>query len=300
MAYKCKSPSVEEMLEAGVHFGHQVRRWNPKMEKYIYDVDNKTHIIDVYQTQEMLEKACEFLYEVAKTGQQIILVGTKRQASDIVEVKAKECGALYVNQRWLGGTFTNYKSVEGKWKQLQELKEKRDKNEFSHLTKKERLLIDRKIDKLELFVGGIQGMKKYPGAIVVVDAKREKTAVKEANAVNVPVVAMVDTNTDPDNVDYVIPANDDAIKSIDLILSKIAEAIKAGYADYKPEAKKIIRSVDDPIKSKASKPVEKKEVKKEIKDKKVSKKTVKKEKVTKAKDTKKSSKTEKETKTSKK
>ncbi len=235
MAYKCNTPSIEDMLEAGVHFGHQIRRWNPKMQKYIYTADSKTHIIDLYQTQDLLTKACNVLYEIAKTGKQIILVGTKRQASDIVERYAKDAGALYVTQRWLGGTFTNYKSVEGKWKQLKDLKTKRDNNEFSHLTKKERLLIDRQIEKLELFVGGIQDMKKYPGAVVVVDAKREKTAVKEANAVNVPVVAMIDTNTDPDNIDFVIPANDDAIKSIELIVSRLAEAIKAGYSEYKPE-----------------------------------------------------------------
>lgn len=222
-------PSVEEMVKAGVHFGHQVKRWHPAMERFIFSTDKKTHVIDVEQTRSQLKKACEFLYEVARSNGQIVIVGTKRQAADIVEVKAKECGALFVNERWLGGTFTNFKSIEANWKELNQLVQKRAAGEFSHYTKKERLLIDRKIEKLEIFVGGIRDLKKYPEAIVVIDAKREKTAIREAIAVGVTVIAIVDTNTDPLGIDYIIPANDDAIKSIELLLDTFSTAIKTGY-----------------------------------------------------------------------
>ena len=233
-----KIPTVEEMLQAGVHFGHQVKRQVPIMRKYVYDVDQKAHVIDVYQTQEMLKTAAEFLYDVAREGKQIIIVGTKRQSSQIVEKLAKKSGAMYVNQRWLGGTFTNFKFIKGKTDELKRLIEGMSKNEFSYYTKKERLLIDRKIEKLETFVGGIRDIAKWPGAMIVVDVKKEHVAVSEANKVEVPVVAIVDTNSDPKNIDYVIPANDDAIKSIELLLGVLASAIELGYKEFGDAPKK--------------------------------------------------------------
>ena len=252
---KFNVPTVEEMLSAGVHFGHRVKRWNPFMEKYIYSTDDKTHVIDVYQTQELLEKACEALYEIAKSGKQIVLVGTKRQAADIIEKAGIKSGALYVTQRWLGGTFTNFESVKGNWKELLRLKEGREKNKFSHFTKKERLLIDRKIEKLNLFVGGITNMKRYPGAVVVIDVKREKTAVKEAQLSKIPIIGVVDTNSDPRNVDYVIPANDDAIKSITLLIGPLVEAIELGYKDAGKDDGEVQEKVPEPKENVEKKPV---------------------------------------------
>lgn len=235
MAKKYTLPKVEELLEAGVHFGHQVKRRNPSMDKYIYSEDNKSHVINVFKTLENLEEACDFLYETAKSGGQIVLVGTKRQSGALIEKYAKEAGILYVSQRWLGGTFTNYDSVKTKLKKLADLIEGVEKGTFASYTKKERLLIDREIEKLETFVGGIRELKRYPDAVVVVDIKREKTVVKEAAAVKVPVVALVDTNSDPSGVDYVVPGNDDAIKSIEIFLKTISDAIINGYKDNKPK-----------------------------------------------------------------
>jgi small subunit ribosomal protein S2 len=230
--YKVNLPTIEEMLTAGVHFGHQSKRWHPSMKKFIYTTDNKSHIIDIYKTQEQLEKAAKFLYKVASEGKQIVLVGCKRQASTVIENLAKESGALFVNQRWLGGTFTNFNSVKQNTEQLNKLQERKAKGDFSRYTKKERLLIDRKIEKLEYYVGGINGMKRYPGALVVVDVKRERTAIKEANSVGVPVVGLIDTNSDPSPVKIPVPANDDGLKSISMILKIFSDAIKEGYKEY--------------------------------------------------------------------
>lgn len=238
---KLNLPTIEQMLEAGVHFGHQVKRRSPLMDKYVYGSDGKSQIIDVYKTREMLEKACEFLYETAKSGKQIVLVGTKRQAAQRVAELAEKSGALYVNQRWLGGTFTNFESIKGKIKELERLESGMKSNAFDSYTKKERLLIEREIEKLNETVGGIRGIEKFPGAMVVVDVKKEAVAVHEANQCKVPVVALVDTNSEPKGVNYVVPANDDAIKSIDILLTAMADAIEQGYADKKDssaEAKK--------------------------------------------------------------
>lgn len=232
MSEKFGIPTIEELLKAGVHFGHRVKRWHPYMAKYIYSMDHRTHVIDIYQTRDLLKKACEFLYKTAKAGEQIVIVGTKRQAKEIVKRKAVECGAMFVNERWLGGTFTNYESVAGNWKRLNKLIADRDSGKFKHYTKKEQLLIDRKIHKLETFVGGIRGLSRKAGAIVIIDAKREHTAVSEAVAINVPIVGLVDTNCDPRNIDYIIPANDDAIKSIELMVDVLSKVIKKGYSEY--------------------------------------------------------------------
>jgi len=245
------------MLQSGVHFGHQVKRWYPIMSKYIHGVENKSHVIDLYKTYELLGKSCDFLYGVAKSGKQIVIVGTKRQATLAVEKYAKECGALYANQRWLGGTFTNFDSVKSSWTELQRLEKGKAVNEFVKYTKKEQLLIERKIEKLNLVVGGIQNMEKFPGAIIVVDVKKEATAVHEANAYNIPVVGIVDTNSNPTNINYVIPANDDAIKSINLLLAVLSSAIKAGYEDHKKELEKPAEKPEEKTSVKA------KEVKKD-------------------------------------
>lgn len=230
-----KKVTVEDMLKAGVHFGHQTCRKDPKMDKFVFDTLKRNQIIDLNQSVSRLERAAEFLYEVARNGKQVIFVGTKRQAAPIVSKYAKEAGCLFVNQRWLGGTFTNFDSIAHNLKELERIETGLANKAFAHYTKKERLLLSRKVEKLEETVGGLRGLKKYPGAIVVIDIKREKTAVAEANALKVPVVAMVDTNSNPDKVQFVIPANDDAIKSIEIVLSVLATAIKEGYTDQEVE-----------------------------------------------------------------
>ena len=260
-----KLPTVEEMLQSGVHFGHQVKRWYPVMSKYIFGVENKSHIIDLYKTYDLLSKSCDFLYNVAKSGKQIVIVGTKRQASLAVKKYAKECGALFANQRWLGGTFTNFDSVKSSWIELQRLEKGKAEDEFLKYTKKEQLLIERKIEKLRLVVGGIQNMEKFPGAIIVIDVKKEATTVHEANAYNIPVVGIVDTNSNPKGIDYVIPANDDAIKSIDLLLSVISQAIKLGYEDHKLSIKKEEEKPKEQTKAPTKKTQDKKVILKKLK-----------------------------------
>lgn len=260
-----KKVTVEDMLKAGVHFGHQTRRKDPKMDKFVFDTLKRNQIIDLNQSVSRLERAAEFLYEVAKNGKQVIFVGTKRQAAPVVSKYAKEAGCLFVNQRWLGGTFTNFDSVAHNLKELERIETGLANKAFAHYTKKERLLLSRKVEKLEETVGGLRGLKKYPGAIVVIDIKREKTAVAEANALKVPVVAMVDTNSNPDKVQFVIPANDDAIKSIEIVLSVLATAIKEGYADQEVEKPATEVAKPDAKTAKSEAKAEKVEVKKPAK-----------------------------------
>ncbi len=238
MATKYNTPTIEELFDAGVHFGHQVRRWNPKMAPYIFDVRKNIHIIDLEKTEELLKKACEFLYETAKKGEQIIFVGTKKQASELIKLEARRCGALYVTDRWLGGTITNFRVIKRNIDKLVNLKRKREEGEFAKYTKKERLLIDRDIEKLENSVGGLVSLKGAPGAVFVIDTKREKTAIREAFRKGVPSVALVDTNSDPSTITYVVPGNDDAIKSILVTLRAITNAVEAGYKDFEKEKEK--------------------------------------------------------------
>ena len=238
MSYSTKTPSIEEMLQAGLHFGHAIRRKNPLMDEYVYAVEKKNSIIDLYQTEEKLKKALDFLYETAKSGKQIVFVGTKRQAAERVAEAALKSNALFVNERWLGGTLTNFNSVKGNCDTLKELEEGLKTNRFEKYTKKEKLLIARRIEKLETLVGGIRDIRKYPGALVIIDPRREKTAVKEAQALNIPVVALIDTNSDPRMVDYAIPGNDDAMKAITLFLEVVSAVIKEGYADGAKESEK--------------------------------------------------------------
>jgi small subunit ribosomal protein S2 len=235
---KVKTPKLEEMLEAGVHFGHQVRRWNPKMEPYIYTVSKNAHIIDLEQTQKLLADSANFLYEIAKKGGRVIFVGTKKQAREIVEAEAKRCGAMYVNERWIGGTITNFKNLKKTIEKFLTMIKDKEEGKYLKYTKKENLMMDRQIVKFQTFYGGIASMKENPQALFIIDPKREKTAVREATGYNIPVVSLIDTNGDPSNITYVIPGNDDAIKSIALIVKTLADAVEEGYKDYEKELAK--------------------------------------------------------------
>ncbi len=213
-----KLPDTAELFDSGVHFGHHVRRWHPYMEKYIYSVRKGIHIVDLGKTTELLEKACDYIFDLASNGGQVVFVGTKRQAREIIEIEAKRSGAYYVTERWLGGTITNFEVVRKTIEKLVSQKKNREEGMYMKYTKKERLLIDREIEKLEKLVGGLVGIKKIPAAIFVVDARREKTAIREASISGTKVISLVDTNTNPSGIDYVIPGNDDGIKAIALII----------------------------------------------------------------------------------
>lgn len=202
------------------------------MEQYIYGVKNNIHVVNLEETEKMLKEACDFLYSKAKEGKQIVFVGTKRQAREIIEAEAKRSGAKYVTDRWLGGTMTNFKMIKKNMDKLVDMMKKRETNGFVDYTKKERLLIDREIEKLQRSVGGLIGLRDIPDVLFIVDAKKEKTSVREAKVANVQTVALIDTNTNPDIVDYPIPGNDDAIKSIALIVKTVADAVEQGYKDY--------------------------------------------------------------------
>ncbi|MCE5323666.1 30S ribosomal protein S2 [bacterium] len=226
------SISMKELLEAGVHFGHRTHRWNPKMKRYIYGGRNGIYIIDLHQTLKLFEDARKFIQDVAAEGKTILFVGTKKQAQEAVETAAKQCGMYYVNQRWLGGMLTNYRTIQTRIARLRELEKMEADGIFEQLTKKEAAKLREQRDKLERFLGGIKDMPQLPGAIYIVDLKKERIALLEARKLDIPVVAIVDTNCDPDEVDYVIPGNDDAIRAIKLISSKLAEAI----VEVKPAA----------------------------------------------------------------
>lgn len=219
------SISMKELLEAGVHFGHRTHRWNPKMKRYIYGGRNGIYIIDLHQTLKLFEESRKFIQEVVSNGQDVLFVGTKKQAQEAIEASAKQCGMYYVNQRWLGGMLTNYRTIQTRIGRLRELEKMEADGIFEKLTKKEAAKLREERDKLERFLGGIKDMPKLPGAIFIVDLKKERIALMEARKLEIPVVAIVDTNCDPDEVDYVIPGNDDAIRAIKLISGKLAEAI---------------------------------------------------------------------------
>ncbi|MEK7595796.1 MAG: 30S ribosomal protein S2 [Patescibacteria group bacterium] len=230
--FKVKLPTVDELLEAGVHFGHQARRWHPKMEEFIFDKRKDIHILDLYKSHELLENACKYMYDVASKGGNIIFVGTKRQARDIVELEAKRAGVMYVTERWVGGTLTNFQTLKKNIDKLKDYMKKRDAGELSKYTKKERLLIDREIEKLRVMFGGLVNLAGVPDALFMVDVRKEKTAVREAKRLSVPVVALVDTNSDPAGVSFVIPGNDDAIRSIALMVKAVADSVEAGYKKF--------------------------------------------------------------------
>ena len=218
--------SMKQLLEAGVHFGHQTRRWNPKMKKYIYGERNGIHIINLEQTVELIEKdAYPFVVETVKAGKSILFVGTKKQAQEAIKSEAERCGMFYINSRWLGGTLTNYKTIKSRIERLNKLNAMEKSGEFDLLPKKEVALLKGERDKLELNLGGIKEMRNLPGAMFIVDPSSEDIAVKEARKLNIPIVAITDTNCNPDEIDHVIPGNDDAIRAVKLIASVIADAV---------------------------------------------------------------------------
>lgn len=220
--------SMKQLLEAGVHFGHQTRRWNPKMAPYIFTDRNGIYIIDLQKTVKKVEEAYNFVRELSEQGKDILFVGTKKQAQESIEVEAKRCGMYYVNQRWLGGMLTNYKTIRQRIKRLDQLDEMETNGSFDVLPKKEVIKLKLERDKLEKNLGGIRKMKGLPGAIFVVDPRKERIAIAEARNLGIPIIAIVDTNFDPDEVDYVIPGNDDAIRAVKLFASKIADAVLEG------------------------------------------------------------------------
>ena len=230
--------SMKQLLEAGVHFGHQTRRWNPKMAPYIFTERNGIYIIDLQKTVRKLDEAYNFVHEVAANGGEILFVGTKKQAADSIKEEATRAGAHYVNARWLGGKMTNFKTIQRRIARLEQLHTMETDGTFDLLPKKEVIKLNLEIEKLEKFLGGIKNMKKLPGALFIVDPRKEKIAVAEAKKLGIPVVAIVDTNCDPDEIDYVIPGNDDAIRAVKLIAGAMADAIisaKQGSADAAEE-----------------------------------------------------------------
>ena len=216
---------MKELLEAGVHFGHQTRKWNPKMKRYIYGGRNGIYIIDLHQTLKLFEEAREFVQNAVTEGEIILFVGTKKQAQDSIMESAKQCGMYWVNQRWLGGMLTNWKTIQGRIGRLNELGKMEADGIFEQLPKKETAKLRDEMDKLERNLGGIKEMPKLPGVVYIVDLKKERIALLEARKLDIPIVAIVDTNCDPDEIDYPIPGNDDAIRAIKLITGKIAEAV---------------------------------------------------------------------------
>ncbi|MDD6175023.1 MAG: 30S ribosomal protein S2 [Firmicutes bacterium] len=220
--------SMKQLLEAGVHFGHQTRRWNPKMAEYIFTERNGIYIIDLQKTVKKLEEAYMFVRDLSANGESVLFVGTKKQAQDSVKEEALRVGAYYVNARWLGGMLTNFRTIRRRIDRLNQLRTMESDGTFDLLPKKEVVKLNLEIEKLEKFLGGIQDRKKLPGALFVVDPRKEKIAVAEAHKLHIPVVAIVDTNCDPDEVDYVIPGNDDAIRAVKLIASTMANAIAEG------------------------------------------------------------------------
>jgi len=222
--------TMKALLESGVHFGHRTNKWNPKMRAYIFTERNGIHIIDLQQTAQLLDEAYAFVRDRVAEGGTILFVGTKRQAQDTIREESERCGMPYVNERWLGGTITNWSTIQQRIFELERLERMRDSGEIDVLTKKEGLMIERDIDRLLHRLSGIRNMKRLPDILFVVDIMREDTAVHEANLKDIPVLAMVDTNCDPKNVDYVIPSNDDAIRAIKLIVGKMADAVMEGKA----------------------------------------------------------------------
>ncbi len=221
---------LKELLEAGAHFGHYTSYWHPKMKKYIFTQRNGIHIIDLEQTVTMLEKACNFVQDLLAGGQSILFVGTKKQAQQTIEEEATRCGMNYVNQRWLGGMLTNFATIQTRIDYLVRLEDKRDKGEFDSLFKKERLKLEKELLRLNVQMGGFKEMTILPSALFIVDPIKDKIALAEAKKLDIPVIAIVDTNCNPDDIDYPVPANDDAVKAIKLVCSKIADAVIEGKA----------------------------------------------------------------------
>jgi len=228
--------SMKALLETGVHFGHRTRKWNPRMKPYIFTERNGIHIIDLQQTVAALDHAFELVRDTVAKGGVVLFVGTKRQAQESIQREAERSGMPYINQRWLGGTLTNWKTIKARIDELKKLEERRDAGEFDRLTKKEGLILTSEIVKLQDRLGGIRDMVRLPELVYIVDVRREDTAIHESNILNIPVIALVDTNCDPSGVDYVVPANDDAIRAIKLLTARLADAVLEGKASRKEEA----------------------------------------------------------------
>ena len=227
--------SMKQLLEAGVHFGHQTRRWNPKMARFIFTERNGIYIIDLQKTVQKVDEAYEFVRDLAAKGESVLFVGTKKQAQNSIREEAERCNQFYVNERWLGGMLTNFRTIQTRIARLKELEAMFEDGTVEQYTKKEAMLMQRELQKLEKNLGGIKDMKKLPGAIFVVDSKKEEIAVKEARKLGIPVIATVDTNCDPDVIDFPIPANDDAIRAVKLLTSKIADAVLEGRQGQQEE-----------------------------------------------------------------
>jgi len=225
---------VKELLEAGAHFGHPTSYWHPKMKRYIFTQRNGIYIIDLEQTVVMLERACSFTRDLVASGQSILFVGTKKQAQQVIEEEAKRCGMYYVNNRWLGGMLTNFVTIQARIDYLVRLEDKKEKGEFDYLIKKERVRLEKEISRLNDQMGGFKEMTTLPGALFIADPIKDRIAFAEAVKMGIPVIAVVDTNCNPDNIDYPIPANDDAIKAIRLVCAKIADAVIEGNAVEAP------------------------------------------------------------------
>ncbi|MVO99128.1 MULTISPECIES: 30S ribosomal protein S2 [Paenibacillus] len=217
--------SMKQLLEAGVHFGHQTRRWNPKMDKYIFTERNGIYIIDLQKTVKKVEEAYNFVKSVSAENGTIMFVGTKKQAQDSVKEEAERCGMFYINQRWLGGTLTNFQTIQKRINRLKELEKMEADGTFELLPKKEVIILNKEKDRLDKFLGGIKGMKGLPSALFIIDPRKERIAVAEARKLGIPIVGIVDTNCDPDEIDYVIPGNDDAIRAVKLLTGKMADAV---------------------------------------------------------------------------
>ena len=237
--------TMKQLLEAGVHFGHQTRRWNPKMKRFIFGERGGIYIIDLQQTLSRIEKAYTFVRDVTAKGGTVLFVGTKKQAQDPIEQYAEKCGMPFINERWLGGMLTNYQTMNKRVAKMLELERQRDSGEFAAMPKKEALLKTRELDKLARYLGGIRNMEKLPQAVFILDTKKEHIAVTEANKLGIPVVAVVDTNCDPDVIDYVIPGNDDAIRSGTLLCRVIADAVIEGKHMASLKAPVAPRTGDD-------------------------------------------------------
>ncbi len=227
--------SLAQMMESGVHFGHQTRRWNPKMDRYIYTSRNGVHIIDLVQTAQLMDNAYNYMRTAAEQGKKFLFVGTKRQAAGIIAQEATRCGSHYINQRWLGGMLTNWATIKTRAERLKDLERREETGALDLLPKKEASMLRREMTKLQKYLGGIKTMRKIPDIVVIVDQRREYNAVQECQKLGIEIVSMLDTNCDPDVVDVPIPANDDAIRSIKLIVGKLADAIYEGHHGQVPE-----------------------------------------------------------------
>ncbi|MGW8012150.1 30S ribosomal protein S2 [Staphylococcus xylosus] len=236
--------SMKQLLEAGVHFGHQTRRWNPKMKRYIFTERNGIYIIDLQKTVKKVEEAYNFIKQVSEDGGKVLFVGTKKQAQDSVKSEAERAGQFYVNQRWLGGILTNYKTISKRIKRISEIEKMEEDGLFEVLPKKEVVELKKEYDRLIKFLGGIRDMKSMPQALFVVDPRKERNAIAEARKLHIPIVGIVDTNCDPDEIDYVIPANDDAIRAVKLLTGKMADAILEGQQGVSNEEVAAEQNID--------------------------------------------------------